>query len=97
MKKYKVKNKLEYGVFVLEREGEEFKVMLEFLGVDEPVIGEEIAFSEELLDKTSKYYTQPYAFMYDENILIDEVKFNKKECLTIFRNDKNLVLKRIYG
>lgn len=97
MKKFKVKNKLEYGVFVLESEGEEFKVMLEFLGVDEPVIGEEIAFSKELLDKTSKYYTQPYTFQYDAKALIEEVELNEKEYLVVVRKNKGFILKRIYG
>lgn len=92
------KEVLEFNTYILNCGEKTFELMLELYGVDKPQLGDNIIIHEELLDVNSKYYTQPYAFEVKNSLDLKKVKEeNNKEFIILQINNKNYVLKRIYG
>ena len=96
MKSYIFKQILKNS-YILSDGKNDVEVMLEFYPEIEISIGDKILMHEQLLDRTSKFYTQPYAFELTNfpNELVKEQ--NDSEYIVISTNDKLVTLKRIYG
>ena len=97
MKSYIFKQILENASYILSDGKKDIEVMLEFYPEIQISIGDKILMHEQLLDKNSKYFTQPYAFEISNfpNELVKEQNYS--EYIVIFTNDKMITLKRIYG
>ena len=96
MKSYIFKQILENS-YILSDGKNEIELMLEFYPQIQILIGDKILMHEKLLDRNSKYYTQPYAFEITNfpNELVKEK--NSSEYIVISSNNKMITLKRIYG
>ena len=96
MKSYIFKQILENS-YILSDGKNEIELMLEFYPQIQISIGDKILMHEKLLDRNSKYYTQPYAFEITNfpNELVKEK--NSSEYIVISSNNKMITLKRIYG
>ena len=88
---------LKFNSYILKSKNQELELTLEFFGVNKPIVGDKLLIHSDLLDKTSKIYSQPYAFeLVDEDPKLIKQK-NDREFIVLRVNKKNCVLKRIYG
>ena len=98
MRKYIFENVLDHGVYVLNDGTGSVETVLEFYGTPNPQKGDKILIHESLLDNNSKLYTEPYAFELDDESKLKIIKErDDKDYIALKINDKNYVLKRIYG
>ena len=89
---------LDYNTYICKCGDKELEIMIEFIGIDKPNVGDKMLIHEDLLDTKLKHYTQPYTFIYLEDyepILVQENE--DKEYIILRINDENFSLKRIYG
>lgn len=95
--KVKSKNRAMYNLENDETK-ENFRLLFEFYGVEEPTVGDYIIMHKRLLDRTSEEFAQPYAFEQCADKSFDDVKkLNDTEYAIIVSGNKKIVLKRIYG
>lgn len=88
---------LDSGLYEFSSKDNHYESIFEFIGLDKVNIRDKILIHEDLLDKGSKYYTQPYTF---EIVNIDPKEIKEKnntEYIVIQIKNKNYSLKRIYG
>jgi len=89
---------LQYNTYILMTKSGRSELILEFLGIDKPKSGDKLLIHESLLDKKSKLFTQPYAFeSVDATNLSKIKKENDAEYIILHTNNKNVLLRRIYG
>ena len=89
---------LENNAYVLKCGAKRHNVVLEFVGVDKPCVSDRVLMHEELLNKASPYYSQPYAFVVSGEVLAHEVKErNMVDFIVLGVKNQLYVLKRIYG
>ena len=72
-----------------------YSLVFEFYGIDKPKRKDIIVLDDELLNRNSEYFTQPFAFK-----LYDEKQGNvtdNKELAGLYSNNKKFILRRIYG
>lgn len=95
MEKLKVIGVRQYGEYLLQNEkGEIISLILEFYGVENPNINDLLIINEKLLDRSSEYFVQPYAFtLYDEN----DVRMIEEDIAGMVKDGKHIALKRVYG
>ncbi len=86
----------EYNEYILKdkNNNKEYRLILEFYGINKPNINDIIVISNKLLEPNNKWYSQPYAFE-----LTDDTNINLKSVNLIgfISKDKKYILKRIYG
>lgn len=88
---------LEYNEFIVKCGEKTHNIVLEFYGVDNPVVGDKLIVNEILLDKSWENYSQPYAF---ETIAINPLnveKLNNNDLVVLKTKDNIYALQRIYG
>lgn len=95
MEKLKVIGVRQYGEYLLQNEKSEIiSLILEFYGVENPNINDLLFINEKLLDRSSEYFVQPYAFtLYDEN----DVRMIEEDIAGMVKDGKHIALKRVYG
>ena len=89
---------LKFNGYLLSFENQKEEYTFEFYGIEKPKVGDKILIHKNLLDKTANSFTQPYAFELNKNV--EPKKVNEKddpEFIVLRLNNKNYVLKRIYG
>lgn len=72
-------------------------LVLEFYGMENPIVGDELIINEILLDNNWENFSQPYAF---EKIAINPLnvsKLHNNDLIILKTKDKLCTLKRIYG
>lgn len=85
--------KREKNYFTLLSDDErEIELLIEFYGID-PGVGDVICFNEELLDRRSEKFCQPYAFQ----IAYVPDYIDDGEYMALRKNGVNYILKRVYG
>ena len=93
-----IKEILENNVYVLNFNGKMSKLVLEFYGINKPKVGDKLAIHENLLDKNSSEYTQPYSFMFVREIISKNIKeLEDKNFILAKIENKVCLLKRVYG
>ena len=90
-------NVLDNNAYVISREKEKHEVVFEFVGIDAPKKGDKIIIHQDLLNKYSASYTQPYAFELAEVNPKVVTEGNDREYIIISTDNKIYTLKRIYG
>lgn len=95
MEKLKVVGVRQYGEYLLQNEkGEIISLILEFYCVENPNINDLLFINEKLLDRSSEYFVQPYAFTrYDES----DSRLIEEDIAGMIKGGKHIALKRVYG
>lgn len=89
---------LNYNTYKLTNKTGETELIFEFYDVQKPNVGDKILIHEDLLNKSSKEFSQPYAFTINKEFSARKINdLNNKEFIVLRLNNKNYVLKRIYG
>ncbi|MGN1200957.1 MAG: hypothetical protein ACI4R8_01650 [Candidatus Caccovivens sp.] len=93
----KVKEIKTNGEYVLqEKDGQTQSLILEFYDITPPVVGDTLFVHRNLLNRSSKKFTQPFAFeplsVENENQKVDD-----EEMIGLHTQNGDVVLKRIYG
>lgn len=88
--------KVENSVFTLKDVIEEtYNLLIEFYGINKPVVGDKITLDERLLDDEYEGYCQPYAFkLVDRNAFDEEVQ---QDFIGLENKEGYFILRRIYG
>lgn len=97
MVKCKIIKCLEYNEFVIKCGEDVHSLVLEFYGVDKPIVGDEIIVNEILLDKNWENYSQPYAFQVVAINPLNVPKLKNNDLAVLRSNDNIYTLQRIYG
>ncbi len=95
-----IKEKGEHGKLVLqEKSGKLHSLIFEFYDIEnKPEVGDTLVMDEELLDRNSEAFAQPYAFgAMDSKYGRKESELDESELLGLQTKNGNIVLKRIYG
>lgn len=90
---------LEFNSYLLkDSNNNQYELVLEFYGIDNPKVSDRILIHEALLDVGSETYTQPYAFELTSEVSAEEIKeMNNAEFIIVGDNNIFNTLKRIYG
>ena len=89
---------LNNNTYVLNDKYQNYEIVFEFYGLDNLSVGDKLLINSKLLDKNSRFYTQPYAFEVQKDYDAELVKeLNDIEYIVVKKANKNYVLKRIYG
>ncbi len=79
-------------------DGSQISLVLEFINIESPKVGDKLLINSALLDKSSKLYSQPYSFTLTNELTAKEIKEQKPlDFAAIKLNNKFYSLKRIYG
>ncbi len=100
MERFVIKEIKEHNVYVLQNADNlnELELMLEFYGIEPVLVNSQILIHEELLNKNSKNFVQPYAFEFDTSINVDNIMaLNDPEFAALSIDNNIYTLKRIYG
>jgi len=86
---YKLKQKNKFSTIEL---------IFEFFGIEKPENGTYLAISEKLLDRKYEGFSQPYSFEpYMEYVDKEMAPVESEEFIVLHNNNKNIIMKRIYG
>jgi len=95
---YTIENILPNNTYIISGNNKRENVMLELWGVNSPAVGDKILLNEELLNKNSSLYTQPYSFERVDAVDPMMIKeSNDREFIILSSNQSIYTLKRIYG
>lgn len=99
----KIKEIKEYNEYILHDEltNKDYRLILEFYGIDSPQVGDFLLLHKNLLDPQNQWYSQPYAFEIltddDSSLKEESSKIKDIDLAALSTKDKKYVLKRIYG
>ena len=79
----------------LAKNGHILSLIIELYGIDKPKQGDLVEICEDLLDSSSPNFVQPYAFQKCDKSEFD--KLDEQEKMIVTSQDKQVLLKRIYG
>ena len=97
MKKLKIVEIGQYNSYKLQTDdGKMVRLILEFYSMPKPKVGDEFFIDEKLLDRSSEYFVQPYAFE-KTDIKLNDVQNDDIEIAVLKTENKTIVLKRLYG
>lgn len=85
-----------HNIYVFEKENkEQFSLQIELYGTPKLKIGDVINVCDDLLDKSSANFVQPYAF--EKSDITEFSALPKHEKMIVETKDGKTLLKRIYG
>lgn len=86
------------NIYILKDENQmTYELMFQFFNIQCPQKGDKILFPKELLKVDSKKYAQPYSYELQPKLSQAKLKNNLDEYVVLRIDQKNYVLKRIYG
>ena len=98
MVKLKILDKNNYEYKLEDEKGKLYKINLEFLDVNNPLIGNYIYINEELLNPRYDGYSTSYTFGSLENKYGKEnIQMEDIDVIKVTLNNKEIYLKRLYG
>ena len=92
----KIVKENDYNEYVLKnnKDNKEYKLILEFYGIDKPKVGDVIIISDKLIEPNNEWYSQPYVFELSSKV---DKNIEKINLLGLISQGKKYILKRIYG
>jgi hypothetical protein len=99
MTKLTIKEINKFNEYVLEdKDKNNYSLIMEFYDVQKPEVGDTLLLHENLLNKNSAEYSQPYSFgALDNKCGREKSLLTETEIIGLQYKNKKIMLKRIYG